>query len=147
MDTQNNSTHFFIFQRWNVAAPMAGEFKMVMLSLSQNFCASQLLAVLGFLLFVAKESMLCLLVLSFFFIGYSENAKHPPDKNWVSCSSHKIVWKHAYLSVKMMSLDQKQKIVIEVANLSVLDSHILFKDIKLSGKLPISVKENWVSFK
>ena len=80
-------------------------------------------------------------------IEYPKNAKYPRGQNCVSCSSHKIVWKHAYLSVKMMSLDQKQKIVIEVANLSVLDSHILFKDIKLTGKLPISVKENWVSFK
>ena len=39
-----------------------------------------------------------------FFIGYLENAKYPPDKNCMSHSSHKIVWKFAYLGVKMISL-------------------------------------------
>ena len=53
------------------------------------------------------------------FKRYPENAKHPPDKNCASCSSHKIIRKLAYLGVKMASLNQKNKIVMKVANLSV----------------------------
>ena len=41
----------------------------------------------------------------YFSIGYPENAKCPPDKNGVSCSSHKVIGKLAYLGVKMTSLD------------------------------------------
>ena len=44
-----------------------------------------------------------------FFLGYLGTAKCPPEKNCVFCSSHEIVGKLAYLSVKMMSLDQKHK--------------------------------------
>ena len=77
------------------------------------------------------------------FIGYLENAKHPPNKNCVSCSKHKIVWK--LFGVKMMSHFQKHKIVMKVAYLDVSKFHISFKGIKSSGKLPILVKENCVS--
>ena len=55
-----------------------------------------------------------------FFIGYLEDAKFLPNKNFnKSRSSHKIVRKLAYLGVEMMSLHQKHKIVIKVANISV----------------------------
>ena len=74
-----------------------------------------------------------------FFIWYPENVKYPPDKNFVSFSSGNIVGKLAYLSVKVTSLDQKHKIAIKVANISVSELHILFNGITLSGKLPISV--------
>ena len=57
------------------------------------------------------------------FIGYPENAKYPPDKNCVSSSSHKIVWKLGCLSVKVMSLNQKHKIVRKVAYLGVRKLH------------------------
>ena len=48
---------------------------------------------------------------SFIFIQYPENAKYPPDKNCMPCSRHKIMWKLAYLIVKMTSLIQKLEIV------------------------------------
>ena len=73
----------------------------------------------------------------FFFIQNPQNAIYPCDKNCLSCSCHKIVWKLAYLSVKMMPLNQKDKIVMKVANLGVSKLCILFKDIKSSGKLHI----------
>ena len=41
----------------------------------QNFCFSRLLVIFRFLLFLAKESVLHQLVMSFFFIGYPENTK------------------------------------------------------------------------
>ena len=40
-----------------------------------------------------------------------DNAKYPPDKNCTSCSRHKIVWKLAYLRVKMTSLVLKHNII------------------------------------
>ena len=86
-------------------------------------------------MFLAKEGMLRKVV----FIGYLEDAKYPPDKYYISCSRHKILWKLAYLSVKMTSLDQKHKIIINFANFGVSKLHISFQDIKLSGKLPILV--------
>ena len=104
----------------------------------QIFCFSQFLAISLFLFFLAKESMLCRLVLFFFFIGYQENAKYPPNKSCVSCSSHKIIWKLVYLGIEMTSLDQKHNIVRKVANLCVSKLCISFKDIKSSGELPIS---------
>ena len=64
-------------------------------------------------------------------LGYPENTKYPPDKNCVFCFSHKIVGKLAYLSVKMMPLNQKHKIVMGVANLGVSKLRISFKGIKL----------------
>ena len=73
------------------------------------------------------------------FIGYLQNAKYPLDKNCVSCSGHKMVWKLAYRGVKMVSFIQEQKIVMKVAYLSVSKLHTSFKGIKLSGKLPILV--------
>ena len=109
------------------------------LLLSLNFCISQFLTILEFLLLLVKERVVRRLVLSAFFTGYPENTKYPPDKNCVSCSSHKIVRKLAYLGVKMMSLNQKHKTVMSVANLGVSKLHISFKGIKSSGKLPISV--------
>ena len=39
-----------------------------------------------------------------FFTGYMENAKYPPDKNCVSCSRHKIIWKLAYLRVRKLCI-------------------------------------------
>ena len=57
---------------------------------------------------------------------------YPPDKNCVSYASHKIVWKLAYLDVKMMSFDQKHKPVIKVANLGVTKLCTSFKGIKSS---------------
>ena len=53
--------------------------------------------------------------------------------------SDEIVRKLAYLIVKMMSLNQKYKINMKVAYVCVSKLRILLKDIKLSGKLPISV--------
>ena len=56
-----------------------------------------------------------------FFIGRPENAKCLPNKNCISCSRHEIIWKRAYLAVKMTSLDQKDKSCqspcIKIANL------------------------------
>ena len=77
-----------------------------------------------------------------FFIEYSQNAKHPPDKKYVSCSSRKIVRKLAYLAVKMTSLDLKLQIVMKVPNLRVSKLHISFRDIKLSEKFPILEEGN-----
>ena len=82
-----------------------------------------------------------------FFMGYQENAKYPPDKNCLSHSSHEIVGKLAYLCVKIISLKQKQKIVMKVANIRVSKLRISLKDIKSPGKLPISVSENSASLK
>ena len=50
-----------------------------------------------------------------FFIGYLGNAKYPPNKNCVSCSSHRVVLKLAYLNVKITLLDQKRKVIVKVA--------------------------------
>ena len=64
-----------------------------------------------------------------YFLGYPENAKYQPDKNCVSRSSHNIVRKLAYLSVKMMSIYQKHEIVMIVAHISVSKLLISLKDI------------------
>ena len=53
------------------------------------------------------------------FIRYPENAKYSPNKNCMSCSRQKIVWKLAYLRVKMTSLIQKRIIIKKVAYYSV----------------------------
>ena len=81
-------------------------------------------------LLLAKESLLRRLVLSIFFIAYPENAKYPHEKNCVPCSSHKIVWKLAYLCVKMTSLYQRYKLVMKITNLGVSKLLISVKDIK-----------------
>ena len=83
--------------------------------------------------------MCCVVWYHPFFMRFPENAKYPPDENCLSCSSHKIMWKLVCLGVKMMSLDQKHKIIMKVANRSVSNLCISFKDIKSSGKLPVSV--------
>ena len=70
-----------------------------------------------------------------FFIGYPENVKYPPNKNCLSCSSHKIIRKRVYLSVKMTSLDQKHKTVMKVACLGVSQLCISFKYIKIIRKV------------
>ena len=49
------------------------------------------------------------------FTGYPENAKYPPDNNCISCSRHKIVWKLAYLGVRITLLFLKHKIVRKVS--------------------------------
>ena len=51
----------------------------------------------------------------------------------------KIIWKLAYLGLKMTLLNQKHKIIMKVTDLGVSKLRILFKDIKSSEKLPISV--------
>ena len=112
-------------------------------SLLQNFCISQLLQ--GFFFWPRKVRCMDWYCPCFFFIGYPENAKCPPDKNCVSCSRHKISQKLAYLSVKMMLLIQEHKFVRKVADLSVWELHISFKGIGLSGKFPISVYQNCIS--
>ena len=80
-----------------------------------------------------------LITTSHFFKGYLESAKYPLNKNYVSCSSRKIIVRLAYLSVKIMSLNEKHKIVMKVASLSVSVLRISFKEIKSSGKLPVLV--------
>ena len=111
----------------------------------------------NFPIFVVSGQVKCAVLIgtilfsfSFFFwggISYLENTKYPLDKNCVSCSGHKVVWKLAYRGVKMVSFIQEQKIVMKVAYLSVSKLHTSFKGIKLSGKLPIFVLENWVCLK
>ena len=73
------------------------------------------------------------------FIGYPANAKYLSNKNCVSFSGHKIIGKPVCLGVKMTSLDQKHKIFVKVSNIGVSKLHISLKDIKSSGKLPVSV--------
>ena len=68
-----------------------------------------------------------------FFVGYPENAKYPPDKNCVSCSRHKIVWKLVHLGVKMTSLVQKHKSVMKHVNFGVSKLHISFRKIAYLG--------------
>ena len=59
-------------------------------------------------------------------------------KNCISCSSHKIIWKLAYLYAKMW-LDQKHKIVMKLVNLGVSKLCVSLKDISSSRKLPVKV--------
>ena len=78
------------------------------------------------------------------FLGYPENTKYPFHKNCVSSSWYRIIWKLAYLGVKMTSFIQKHKLVVKVAYFGVAKFSISFKGIKSSGKLSISVNENHV---
>ena len=83
-------------------------------SSSRNFCVSQFMAIFEFLFFLTMESVMCRLVLSrSFYILFCrvprENVKYPTDKNCISCSRHKIVWKLVCLGVKMTSLVHKHK--------------------------------------
>ena len=90
--------------------------------------------------FLAKEHVQRRLELSICsFLGYPENAKYLPNKNCISCSNHKIMSKLAYLSVEMMSLDQKHKNHHESCSICVPKLRLSFKGIKSSGKLPISM--------
>lgn len=70
--------------------------------------------------------------------GIRKNIKYPLDKFFKNL---------AHLGVKMTSLNQKHKIIMEVANISVSKLHTSLEDIKLSGKLAISVEENCVKSK
>ena len=67
-----------------------------------NFSINWCLVIFRLLLFLTEESMLRCLVLSIFFIGYTENAKNPPNKNCVSSSKRSVVWTLAYLGVKIV---------------------------------------------
>ena len=130
---ENNTTYTevqgitYCFDFW------APDMPYVMLQ-PQNFSSSSFLMIFRFLLLLAKESMLHRLVQSVFFIGYPENAKYPPDKkNVYLVQVTKLSGKLAFPSVKIMSLNQKHKIVMKVANIVVSKLHISLKNIKSSG--------------
>ena len=51
--------------------------------------------------------------------GTPKKAKYPPNKNCISCSKQKNVWKLVYFGVKMKSLVQKHRIIRDIAYLGV----------------------------
>ena len=102
-----------------------------------EFLRKSIVGALDFCCFLTRNAWCVFFV--FVFLGYPENAKYPPDENVVSCSSHKMVGKLAYLGLKMTSLNHKHKIVVKVASIGVSKLHISLKDLKLSGKLPFLV--------
>ena len=94
-----------------------------------------------FLIFVVSGQEKCAVLISIihYFLGYPEITKYLLNKSCLSCLSHKIVGKLAYLGVKMMSHNQKDKIIMKVASIGVSKLRIWLKDIKSPGKLPILV--------
>ena len=107
----------------------------------QNFCVSQIFFP-DFVVVSDKGKHATLFGTICLFIGYPVNAKYLPNRKFVSCLRCKLDWKRAYLIENMMSLIQKHKNTVKVACLSVSKLHILFKSVKLSGKLSILVQEN-----
>ena len=106
----------------------------------QNFCVSQVLVIfLIFFCFWPRKACCVYWYYSFFIRCRENDTKYPPYKSciYISCSRHKIVWKLAYLSVRMMSLIQKQTIR-KVSFFQCMKTVYLIQRHEI-GKLPVSL--------